>query len=276
MNTVSATLINGTESRYIDVMDRGLNYGDGLFETMMWSGNTSLLWPYHYERLKRGGEILNIPVPTQGLLESEISQLTHGVDNGAIVKIILTRGMATRGYAYSADIESNRIVQVFKQSTIHADYSHDGVSTYMCQLKLSSQPRLAGVKHLNRLEQILARAEQSTETYPEGLLCDQHDNIIEAISHNIFLVESGKLVTPRLDACGVAGIMRQIILEQAANWGITVSQEIIPKNRLTHADEVFLCNSIQGIWPVRSIDNLKLRVGPMTKQISVNVQKWLV
>lgn len=275
MSIAVMTLVNGIATDQIDIADRGLNYGDGLFETMVWKGKPSVLWPLHYARLQHGCKQLDIPTPTREALEADIAQVTSSLPAGAIVKIIITRGKAMRGYAYSSALSPNRIVQAFARPTLSNDFNREGVAIYMCQLKLATQPRLAGIKHLNRLEQILARAEQPDEAYPEGLLCDQQDNIIEAIAHNIFIGQAGKLYTPRLDGCGVAGVMRHVILEQAAGWGITIIQEKIHKDRLAGADEVFLCNSIQGIWPVRSIDGQTYPLGPMTQLISNNIRTWL-
>lgn len=263
----SLTLINGKPAGCIPVTDRGVQYGDGLFETMAVVNTRLPFWPFHYQRLQQGCARLHMALPILAELETELAELIQIVPR-AIIKLILTRGSGQRGYAPPLSVVPTRILQRFPWPDIPMTHTSEGVSVRRCQLELARQPRLAGIKHLNRLEQVLARAEWDDPSIAEGLVGDANGHVIEAIAHNVFIVEAGRLVTPTLEQCGVAGVMRQWILEQAPKWGIATQVLDISWERLSRADEVFLCNSVHGIWPVRQFEAHRYTVGPVTKQIS--------
>jgi 4-amino-4-deoxychorismate lyase len=261
------TLINGKPADCIPVADRGLQYGDGLFETMAVVNTRLPFWPYHYQRLLHGCARLQMPIPNLSELQTDLAQLLDIVPR-AIIKLILTRGGGPRGYAPPLTTVPTRILQQFPWPDIPTTHTSEGVRVRRCQLELAQQPRLAGIKHLNRLEQVLARAEWNDPSIAEGLVGDANGHVIEAIAHNVFIVEAGCLMTPSLAQCGVAGVMREWILEQAPNWGIATQVLDISWQRLSRANEVFLCNSVHGIWPVRQFEAHRYTVGPVTKQIS--------
>lgn len=132
---------------------------------------------------------------------------------------------------------------------------------------MSRQPLLAGLKHLNRLEQVLARAEWQDTEHAEGLMLDQAGRVIEGVFSNLFLVRDGVLITADLKRCGVAGVMRAELLFQAVSLGISTQITDIPLEQLQWADEVFVCNSVYGIWPVRAYAALHWPVGPLTRKL---------
>ncbi|MBI3561405.1 MAG: aminodeoxychorismate lyase [Gammaproteobacteria bacterium] len=268
------TLINGETAAQISVNDRGLLYGDGVFETMTVYHAQIPLWDRHWQRLVRGCERLAICLPSLTTIETELTTLCTGVER-AVVKLMITRGSGSRGYASNTTIAPTRIMQRLAWATAPASYSTAGVDVCLCRLRLGHQPLLAGIKHLNRLEQVLARAEWHGDEFASGIVCDVDGLVIEAIAHNVFIIEAGRLLTPALERCGVAGVMRAYLLEHAASWGVVAGIDVIPFNRLQHADEVFLCNSVTGIWPVRRIEQHTYPLGPVTKKLTVTLRKQL-
>jgi 4-amino-4-deoxychorismate lyase len=250
---LQACLVNGRETVQLSVNDRGLLYGDGVFETMSVVDGELPLLSYHLERLRCGCERLGIACPSADLLQAEIVQLSAN-SKRAVLKLILTRGEAGRGYVSTATAVPTRILQRHSWPATPRRYWDSGVRVRFCRLRLALQPALAGIKHLNRLEQILARAEWQDENMQEGLLCDSEGYIVEGVSHNLFLVNGDELITPDLTQTGVAGVMRAYILSQLPAQGIHVRIEKVTPEAVLAADGLFLCNSVHGIWPICEID----------------------
>lgn len=248
--------VNGIPDAHISPLDRGFAYGDGVFETCRMMDGQVPLWSRHLARLVGSCERLFIPIDTLAL-ESHRSRLidqsiAEGVYNG-ILKVIVTRGEGGRGYALPAQVYPTICVIIYPHNQVD-DCSLTGVSLRVCQQRLSSCPDLAGMKHLNRLEQILARAEWRDTRYAEGVLLDENDHVIEATASNIFMVCDKIVYTPNLARCGVAGIMRALVMEELAPaLGLPVRMTEIPLTELLAADEVFLCNSVRGITSVKDI-----------------------
>lgn len=274
MTLPTTVLINGLATAMIPVQDRGLLYGDGVFETMAVLNGHIPLWPHHLQRLQAGCVQLKIPVPEEAMLVDETTQLYKNIPR-AILKIIVTRGTGARGYAFPEPGNPTRILQLSAWPTESLDLWQRGVRVRLCQTRLAHQPCLAGLKHLNRLEQVLARAEWNDPAIAEGIVCDYAGNVIEAVAHNLFLVKAGTLYTADLNLCGVAGVMRKIVLELATSLGINTVISTISMEMLRQAEEVFLSNSIHGLWPIRQIENNIYPVGPMTRQFSAQIQQLL-
>ena len=233
-------------------------YGDGLFETMAVVGGQVPLLSLHLERLQGGCRRLLLDCPDVELLQDEIRQLSGDAER-AIIKLILTRGVGGRGYALPAASTPTRILQRHPWPETAREYWDPGVKDRFCEQRLARQPALAGIKHLNRLEQVLARAEWQDATIQEGLLADSEEYIIEAVSHNIFLVNGETLSTPDLRYSGVAGVMREYILSILRNKGCAVRITDITRQDVLSADAVFLCNSIHGVWPICELDSKPYR-----------------
>lgn len=249
-------LVNGVEADRVSALDRGLAYGDGLFETIRATDGVAPLWARHLARLHEGCARLGLPAPGIGTLADEFARVVGGSPD-AVVKIILTRGIGERGYAPPAIANSTRIVAAFPTPRLPADWYRDGIRVRCCELRLAAQPRLAGIKHLNRLEQVLARGEWSDADVVEGLMFDQRDNLVSATSANVFAAVDGELRTPPVDACGVAGVLRGALLEALPD----VRVQTTTKEDLMRADELFLTSSVRGVLPVRALDESALRVG---------------
>lgn len=262
-------LVDGEISTLVRSGNRGLAYGDGAFETIAMINGTPRFWQLHMDRLATACEVLNIPPVPQQLLLREVQTVTAG-RRQCVVKIILTRGESGRGYAAGKPVAPTRIIAAYAWPDQEQEQSHVqlGIVTRLCSLRLAVQPRLAGIKHLNRLEQVLARSEVDQPGIDEGILLDPEDHVVSATSSNIFLVLGGRLLTPRLDRCGVRGVMRAAILQA---FRPLCEQRRILLDMLPDAQEIFLCNAIRGIVPVRKIDHWEYEIGPRTRE----VQQWL-
>lgn len=263
-------IVNGEHSRSIDVSDRGFQYGDGLFETIEVVNGKLVFFQQHWRRLQAGCERLSIPCPALKLLAGEIQALIADVPRG-VLKINITRGMGGRGYAQPDPVQPSRVISLHPFPDYPASYRQQGIKVRFCQLRLSTNPLLAGLKHMNRLEQVLARREWHDTDIQEGLLMDLDDHVIEGTMSNIFIVQDKFLCTPLLDVNGVAGIIREIILQAAQRFDLTARQRHLSCLDVLQADEAFVTNSIIGLWPIRKIDNQTIPVGPCGK----NISNWL-
>ncbi len=246
--------INGVPDALISPLDRGFTYGDGLFETCRCISGRIPLWDFHRERLINSAKRLQIPLDElrlQGYLNKLLLNLNQYLDT--VVKIQITRGVGGRGYRLPDHVNPTYCIGIFAGAPLQSSSFLDGVDIRICDLRLGKNPTLAGIKHLNRLEHILARAEWHNE-FAEGLLLDTDNNVIEATVSNFFIVKNRQLYTADLTNSGVAGIMRRTIIERVAPaLNTQVNIEPISYASLLQADEIFLTNSVFGIWPVKSI-----------------------
>jgi len=257
--------VDGQPADTLSLKDRGLAYGDGLFETIAVKAGQPLLLERHLARLAEG--CLRLAITADHLLiRSELLAYAATLGEG-VLKLILTRGDSLRGYAADPVAQARRILQGSPPAAYPAVYAEQGIRLFPCATRLSEQPLLAGLKHLNRLEQVLARSEWRDAEHAEGLMCDAGGRVIEGVFSNLFLVAEGRLLTPDLSRCGVAGVMRAEIVFQAKSLGIAVEIADISLDQLRQADEVFVCNSVYGIWPVRACADLSWSVGPLTRKL---------
>lgn len=261
-------LVNGEISTLVAATNRGLNYADGLFETLNVRHGQPRWWQAHMDRLGVGCETLGLVMPPQALLLREVQTVSAGL-SVAVVKIVLTRDGAGRGYMPDAGASCTRVVSAHTYPDGIAELARDGIKTRICNFRLALQPALGGIKHLNRLEQVLASAELRETDVAEGILLDREDHVISAVSANLFLVMERRLLTPRMDRCGVRGILRGQLL---AAFNERCEQRRILVDMLREADEVFLCNSIRGIVPVTAIDQQSYPIGPVTRELQVWLQ----
>lgn len=245
--------------------DRGLAYGDGLFETLAVKAGQPLLLDLHMQRLAQGCSRLAI-VADHSLIRSELLAYAQAMGEG-VLKLIVTRGDSQRGYSASPEALPRRILQASPPAAYPDANALEGIQLFDCATRLAVQPLLAGLKHLNRLEQVLARAEWQDPAYAEGLMRDTSGRVIEGVFSNLFLVRNGSLYTADLQRCGVAGVMRAALLVEAERQGIACHVTDISFEQLRQADELFLCNSVYGIWPVRAFAELSWPVGPLTRKL---------
>ncbi|CAM3155926.1 aminodeoxychorismate lyase [Pseudomonas floridensis] len=257
--------IDGCLADAVSLKDRGLAYGDGVFETVAVRAGRPLLFERHLQRLETGCQRLAIPVDV-ALVRTEMTRFAAQLGEG-VMKLILTRGDSQRGYGPAPDTHSRRILQGGPSPFYPTAHAEQGVRLFPCKTRLAEQPLLAGLKHMNRLEQVLARSEWQDGEHAEGLVCDTSGRLIEGVYSNLFFVIQGRLLTADLSRCGVAGVMRAELLDQARMLGITVEIRDVHASDLEQADEVFLCNSVYGIWPVRRFEHLGWPVGPLTRKL---------
>lgn len=245
-------LINGQRNDCLDARDRGLAYGDGVFRTLRIESGQPRWWRDHFAKLRADCAALNLLCPDVDSLYDEVCQVaeaTHGV-----VKIVLTRGTGTRGYAPPAVQSTTRLVMAsplpdYAQATASSD-----VRARWCALTLSRQPRLAGIKHLNRLENVLARAEWNDPAIFEGLLCDDSGAVIGGTMSNLACISAGELHTPDLSECGVTGVARSRLLRAAARHGLATRVGRLTPAAILSADELMICNSVMGLRRVVQLD----------------------
>ncbi len=262
---MTLTWVDGHPAHGLSVHDRGLAYGDGLFETIKVVEGRPELLGRHLARLERGCLRLAIPCNVEALREeltAYCAQLVQGV-----AKLIVSRGEGRRGYAQPEPLLPRSIILGSPLPDYPQAHAEQGVRLYPCSTRLAEQPILAGLKHLNRLEQVLARAEWQDPAFAEGLMRDTSGRVVEGVFSNLFIVESGRLLTPMLERCGVAGVMREELLHRAKLAKVETLVTDISLDRLLGADEVFMCNSLYGVWPVRQIETRVWSVGPLTRKL---------
>ena len=255
-------LINGAKQSKISIFNRNIQFGDGLFETCVVENKKILFWVNHFARLNRGCEQLKISKVSESVWLSDVKKaLSLYSYNRCAVKLILSRGESLRGYGFKDDIKPVRavIVSELQKVTLNNSFSLE-----YCHSGYDSNPKLAGIKHCNRLEQILARAGLKSD---EGIMLDENNNVISVTQGNIFAIHGNTLITPKLDICGVEGTRRAVILDLAKLLGIKVKVDTLSVEKLGQADEVFISNSIIGIQSISQIGDIGLGESPITKKI---------
>jgi 4-amino-4-deoxychorismate lyase len=265
-------MINGEITRFLNSADRGLHYGDGVFTTLSVLGGVPVFLSRHLARLQADAGRLNIPFPGHSVLTDEARRIS-GLHTESVLKITLTHGAGGRGYRRSERNIGTRIIGVHPKPNYPESITEEGVEARVCEIRLGFNSRLAGSKHLNRLEQVLARAEWDDEHIREGLMLDYEGFLIEGVMSNVFLVRDGVLLTPLLDRCGVSGVMRGLVLDAARELGLQVVQARILPEEAMNADELFLTNSVIGLWPVCLLDGKKIPLGSMSRLLSLHITR---
>jgi len=252
-------------------VDRGLQFGDGLFETMLASNGRIPLLAGHLRRLEQGCRRLHIPFPGTRTLEDDIRQRLPA-SGQAVIKLIVTAGDGGRGYARASEMQPLRYTAVFPAP----HRAREALSIMICDTRLARQPLLAGLKHCNRLEQVLARREAMRTGVDEGLMLDTDGYVIEGISANLFLVRNERLITPSLSHSGVSGVMREHLIGCAQAWGVEVQVTSLKLDDILGAEEVFMCNSLMGVRPVGRLQNgehgHEWGPGELTRQLGKNIE----
>lgn len=229
---------------------RALHYGDGVFRTVLYAQGQLVDWDRHLIKLAADCAALQLAMPAASQLLAEARQAV-GAARDAIVKIIVARAAGGRGYRSTGDA-SERWVIASAAPVSNPAALRDGIRIDVSRIALATQPLLAGIKHLNRLEQVLA-----SRDWPEGvderLLCDAQGSVVCGTRSNLFCVAGKRLLTPALNQCGIAGIMRSKLIELAPTLGLEVSIQPLTLDELQAADEVFICNAVIGLWPVSAL-----------------------
>ena len=259
MKTPAESWINGRTGHLLDFRDRGLQYGDGLFETMRVRQRAIRLLDFHLDRLADGCRRLAIEAPDAARLRSELIRAAARRPD-AVLKLIVTRGIGTRGYRPSGAERGTRVMSLQTLSAAAIRAAEAAVQVRVCATRLGANPALAGLKTLNRLEAVLARAEWTDERVWEGLMRDTEENVVCGTMSNVFLRQGSVLATPMLDRCGIAGVMRRWVLEQARALELRVTVGRVRLEDVARASEVFLTNAVVGIVPVAAIRHGRTRL----------------
>lgn len=248
------TLVNGQPAESVSVLDRGLAYGDGVFRTLRTQNGQPLWWSDHYAKLVSDCGVLGLDCPEEAVLRDEVCKAAEA--GLGVIKIVITRGAGTRGYAPPQQPSVTRVVMASAlPSHARPDSPHD-IKARWCALRLGIQPLLAGVKHLNRLENVMARAEWDDPEILEGLLRDESGAVIGGVMSNVFWVQDDVLFTPDLTGCGVAGVARTRLLRAAARLGVETRIGRWQADAILAADEVMICNSVIGVRRVARLDDV--------------------
>jgi 4-amino-4-deoxychorismate lyase len=243
-------LVDGRPGTAVSARDRGLNYGDGLFETMRLHQGRVWLLQRHLARLRHGCGRLALPYPGDSAIEQDLAQLLASGQEEGIVRIVLTRGDAGRGYAPPPGAAGRRIVALHPLPPPGPAAMTVGI----CKTPLGFSTALGGLKHLGRLEQVLAAAEVAAAGWDEGLMLNDAGLVVEATRHNLFFMRDGQLLTPPVAGCGVAGVMRALILETLAQHNMPGGEAPLRYDELHEIDDMFLCNAVAGVQTIKQVE----------------------
>lgn len=235
-------------SRGVPLDDRGLAYGDGVFETLLVQDGEPVWWDAHLARLQRGCQALGIDLPDPRRLQAQARRAARGRAR-AVLKLIVTRGSGGRGYAPPSQARTRVRWRLGDAPAPARTDARDGIDLRWCALRLADQPALAGLKHLNRLDNVLARAEWSSDEWAEGLLRAGDGRVVCATAANLFVLREGRWCTPALDRSGIAGTCRAWVMAHAA---VTEVPDLQPAE-VESAEALFVCNAVRGILPVRRL-----------------------
>jgi 4-amino-4-deoxychorismate lyase len=245
-------LINGTFKK-ISPFDRAFQYGDGIFRTFVVENKKVLHWKHHYKKIVEDCLALKITPPKEKDLLTDINTLFKSKKK-SVGKFIISRGNSERGYKFSEDIVHNRFLIKTKMPIYPKEYFNLGVNLCVCKQKLNPSI-LSGVKHLNRLENIMARQEWKGDHYADGILLDQNGYVIECISSNIFMRIGNTIYTPKICQVGIKGVTRGLIIKISMKLGFKIKETTFKLNKLLESDEVFITNSLFGVLQVKEIKN---------------------
>jgi 4-amino-4-deoxychorismate lyase len=262
---VRATYILGRDGGAVDVSDRGLAYGDGLFETMLVRTGRVQRLALHFDRLRQGCDRLALPLPETSELLSRIEGAAATVDNGNL-KLILTRGVGPRGYAPPAKATPTVILLPASASVSPAPT----LEVATLEMRLAENVKLAGIKHLNRLEQVLAQVELANLDADEGLMLSTSGAVIGGTSRNLFAVFGQSVKTPLVDRAGIAGVMRRAVLERCTELGIHAIECELGPEEIARADEIFMTNALVGIQSVSRVDGTALASDAVATRLNLS------
>ncbi|MCF2857286.1 aminodeoxychorismate lyase [Pseudoalteromonas sp. SMS1] len=228
--------------------DRGLNYGDGFFTTVKIDSQKLSLWHYHLARLQECEKRLGFPPLDYAQLTNECLEIARQRKRG-FLKVLVTRGCGGRGYGVPEEPSPNLIITQGELPSHYHDWQQKGVSLGYSEIQLGHQPLFAGLKTLNRLEQVMIKRGAQHSAFDDVIVEDIAGNVIESSASNILVVKNGRAFTPKLDMCGIAGVYLQHVCSQ-----FKVTAQRVQRQDLAQADAIYLCNSLMGLVPVKSLD----------------------
>jgi 4-amino-4-deoxychorismate lyase len=266
MNAPDRVLIDGVAEHLVPVLDRGLHYGDGVFETLGVRDGALRFEALHRQRLQEGCRRLALAVDVDAAF-AELRELARDQQR-CLLKLLVTRGDAVaRGYAPTGSERPRRVSLRYDWPAERGNPALDGVRVATARTRLGESAQLAGIKHLCRLEQVLARLEIANSGEDEALMANGARRLISGTMSNVFLVTHFEILTPRVDRCGVSGVMREVLIREAGKAGLKLRETDVELAELTRASEIFLTNVRIGVWPVREVDGRRLQPGPVTRRL---------
>lgn len=249
--------------------DRALHYGDGLFETIRFSSQGQApLWTYHSQRLQQGLSALNFPTSSFNQIDTAFSALPQALRQSG-GKLLVSRGVGERGYALPENPQIQLLWHAFSAPDWAINRYAQGFKADFSSVKLAPQPLLAGIKHLNRLEQVLIRSRFSPDCQ-EMVVCDNVGNVVEGCMSNLFILKDSQLYTPSIETCGVNGVVRRWLLDTQ-----TVKVERLLADDIVTAEAAFFCNSLNGIVPISQLAERRYSQKYQGWQTILNLQKNL-
>lgn len=258
--------VNGVAQANIDPTDRGIAYGDGLFATMRTGAEGVLFFETHQARLTAGAARLGFQWQMSEALQQQLQALAIEYPQHCI-KLIVTRGVGGRGYTPPETVKPTEIVSVHTIPSHYIQGQQRGICLKTSSIRLGLQPLLAGVKHLNRLEQVLIKSHPLPQGFDDWLVTDIENNVIESSMANVFFIKGNCVFTPSLALCGVAGVMREQVMQALLEQNINIECLPVGAERLIEFDSAFITNSILGIVDVLAIDSLTFTRTPITAQL---------
>ena len=271
MSSAIVTWVDGVTTEAVPADDRGLHYGDGLFETMLIRGGQPRFLDAHLARLLSGCARLAIPFRAESALRAEIAAACARAPNLAVLKIIVTRGSATRrGYAPDAEVP-RRIVSLFDTAPLAPELRH-GVDLVFATGTVAEHPGFAGIKHLSRLESVWALGEARSAAAFDAVLRTASGQVISGAMSNLFVVKAGRVRTPRVDRAGVAGILRQVLLRECAVLGIAAEEGELLQADLVTADEMFITNARIGVVPVQRVGEHRFTMNAVARRLAAHIE----
>ncbi|MFY8272572.1 aminodeoxychorismate lyase [Pseudoalteromonas sp. SSDWG2] len=246
---MTKTIINGDPAGVIDISDRGLNYGDGFFTTAKVCARQIELWPLHQQRLASCAKRLGFGELDFCALDKDINQLLEGdTTQHSVLKVMYTRGNGGRGYTPPSDAQPTRVVRLLPYPESYHEIGKVGVTLSVAKTRLAQQPLLAGLKTLNRLEQVFIKQEAAQQSSDDLLVLDTTDNVIETSSANLVMYHQGQWFTPELTQAGIQGVYLSHLQHRLAITSCKLSLA-----QLFTMEAVFCCNSLMGLVPVTRI-----------------------
>jgi 4-amino-4-deoxychorismate lyase len=272
---VSASIgswIDGVRGETLPADDRGLHYGDGLFESIGVREGVARFLEAHLARLASGCVRLGIGFSSMAELRAEIAAALALSPPRAMLKIIVTRGSAMRrGYAPQGTESARRLMSLWPEAALPTSVA-EGVALHRATFTLADNPTLAGIKHMSRIENVMAAREVAAAGAFEALLLDGSGHVISGAMSNVFLVRDGQVFTPRLDRCGVAGVMRSVVLRECASLGITAEDRRVTLDALLAADEVFITNARVGVVPVLRVGEHSYHMTAVARRLGAHIE----
>lgn len=246
--------VDGEVASALPLPDRGLDFGDGVFETLLVRRGRPVLLEYHLQRLQRGLAVLAFP-DCLGLSRAHLLTACESLvaQPWSALRLTVTRGAGPRGYA-PPDTVVPRIVITAAPLEQDRELPSEAITIGFSDINWSISAQLAGIKHLNRLEQVMAANEARRASLDDVVMCDGRGRVCSLSAANLFLVQNGCLLTPSLEDVGIAGTRRRLVIEELApGLGLDVVEGVIHPEQLAAADELFCCNALRGLQPIRQL-----------------------